>query len=151
MTAQEIRGKRLFLMLASIIITSKLAGIGLTLSRGLTELNWNKSIAQPLAFAGAVACLWWGSIFTRWLVGLSCLLSGGLQVLVAVRLLVKLAERTPLEATGFFLQVAVFPIGVFGLFGLLYCLAGLLFLFSPSMRAFFQYQQEGIKVWIESE
>jgi hypothetical protein len=150
MTPQERRGKRLFLVLATLIVLEKLAGVGLTLSGGLAEVRWLKSVAQPLGFAIAVAFLWQGDVWLRWLVGVACVLSGGLLAFVSGRVLVKLAGVTPPEATGYFMQVAGYPIGLVGAFGLLYVLAGLLFLFSPGMRAFFRYQREGPRVWIES-
>ena len=150
MTPQERRGKRLFLILATLIILEKLAGVGLALSGGLTEVKWFKSVVQPIGFALAVAFLWQGDVWLRWLVGAACVFSGGLLAFVSGRVLVKLAGVTPPEATGFFLQVAGYPIGLVGIFGLLYVVAGLLFLFSPSMRAFFRYQRERRRVWIES-
>lgn len=150
MTPQERRGKWLFLALATLIVLEKLVGVGLTLFGGLAEVRWLKSVAQPVAFAFAVAYLWQGDVWLRWLVGVACVFSGGLLAFVSGRVLVKLAGVTPPEATGFFMQAAGYPIGLIGVVGLLYVAAGLLFLFSPSLRAFFRHQREGPRVWIES-
>ena len=143
MTAQERRGKWIFLTFAALLIAERLLGVALALSgHGLAEIQWWKSVAQPLLFAMAVALLWQGENWLRWLVGMACLLAGGLQLFVAGRVLIRLAEVTPPEATGFFLQVAGYPLGVVGLMGLLELLAGLAFLVLPSVRAFFRYQRE---------
>ena len=142
MTPQERRGKRLFLVLATLIILEKLAGLAITLTAGLAEINWLRSVLQPVAFALAVAFLWQGDTWLRWLVGAACLLSGGLLAFICGRVLLKLAGETPPAATEVFMQVVGYPIGLVGVYGLLYVLAGLLFLFSPSLRAFFRYQRE---------
>lgn len=150
MTPQERRGRRLFLILATLIILEKLASVGFAFAGGWAEVRWLKSVVQPIGFAVAVAFLWQGDVWLRWLVGVACVLSGGLLAFVSGRVLVKLSEATPPETTGFFMQVAGYPIGVIAGVGLLYVLAGLLFLFAPSLRAFFRYQREEPRVWIES-
>lgn len=150
MTPQERRGRRLFLILASLIILEKLAGVGLALSGGLAEVKWYKSVAQPVGLAVAVAGLWLGDVWLRWLVGVACIVTGGYSALVSGWLLVKLADGIPPEAARFFIWAAGLPIGLIGLVGLLYVLAGLLFLFSPSLRAFFRYQREGPRLWTEA-
>jgi hypothetical protein len=142
MTPHERLGKRLFLVLATLIILERLAGVVLALSGGLAEVKWLRSVVQPVGLVIAVAFLWQGDIWLRWLVGVACILSGGVQAFISGRVLFKLVAVTPPEATGFLLQVAGYPLGLFGVFGLLYVLAGALFLLSPSMRAFFRYQRE---------
>lgn len=112
------------------------------MSHGLAGVNWWKSVAVPLLFAGAVAFLWQGDNWLRWLVGAACILSGGVKLFVSSRVLILLAEVTPPEATGFFMQVAGYPLGLIGLIGLLELLAGLAFLVLPNVRAFFRYQRE---------
>ena len=150
MTPQERRGKRLFLVLATLLVLEKVAGITLALSGGLAEVRWVESVVQPVGFALAVAFLWQGDVWLRWLVGLMCIFSGGLLAFVCGQLLVKLAGVTPPEGAGFFMQIAGFPVGLVGVFGLLHVVAGLLFLASPSIRAFFRYQREGPRVSIET-
>lgn len=140
----------MFLVLATLLILEKLAGVAFTLSGGLGEVRWFKSVAQPVGCALAVACLWQGDVWLRWLVGIACVFCGGLQTFVSGLLLVKLAGVTPPDATWFFMQAIGYPIGLIGVIGLLYVIVGLLFLLSPSMRAFFRYQREGPRVWIES-
>jgi len=141
MTPQEQRGKRLFLVLATLIVLEKLAGIVLALSGGLAEVNWLKSVAQPIAFAGAVVYLWQGEVWLRWLVGIAYVFSGSVLVYVSARLFRIFAEEMPPKSSSL-MQVVGYPIRFVGLFGLLNVIAGLLFLFSPSMRAFFRYQRE---------
>jgi hypothetical protein len=141
-TPQVRRGKRLFLILAGFIILDKLAGVGLVLAGGLPDVKWLRSAALPVGFALAVACLWQGDIWLRWLVGVACIVSGGFLAFISGQVLLRLAAVTAPEAAGFFMRVAGYPIGLVGLFGLIYVLVGLLFLFSPSMRAFFKYQRQ---------
>lgn len=143
MTPRERRGKRLFLILATLLILEKLYVVGLMLSGGLADVQWFRSVAQRVGFAAAIAFLWTGDVWLRWLVGVGCVLIGGLLAFVSGRILFQLAGETPPEATRVFMLVAGYPVGLVGLLGLLHVLAGLLFLFSPSMRAFFRHQREG--------
>jgi hypothetical protein len=143
MTPQERRGKRLFLVLAAVIVLDEVAGAGLTVSGGVAELNWFRSVAQPLGFAIAVACLWYGDNWLRWLVGAACVLSGASLIFLCTWMLIQFAGVTPPKATGLLMQLAGYPPAIVGLIGLFYLAAGLLFLFSPAMRAFFRYQREG--------
>jgi hypothetical protein len=142
-TSQERRGQRLFLVLASLIILDKLAAVGFALAGGMANVHWLKSVVAPIGFALAVAFLWQGENWLRWLVGVACILSGGALAFVSGRLLIRFAGVTPPDATGFFMQIAGYPLGIVGLIGLFYLIAGLLFLFSPSLQAFFRYQREG--------
>lgn len=142
MTPLQKRGKRLFLILASLLILEKLAGIGFAVSSGLNELNWLKSVIGPLGFAVAVAFLWQGDVWLRWLVGLVCLLTGAPLMLVSGRAVMELANATPPEATGISMRLAGLPFGLLPLYGGFFVVAGLLFLFSPSLRAFLRYQQK---------
>jgi hypothetical protein len=152
MTAKEQRGKWIFLTFAALLIAEQLVVVGLAVSgHGVAEFEWWKSVAQPLLFAMAVAILWQGENWLRWLVGVACLLAGGLKLFVAGRVLIRLAEVTPPEMTGFFMQAAGFPLGIVGFIGLLELLAGLAFLALPSVRAFFRYQRaRGSRAYIES-
>ena len=98
--------------------------MGITLYGGLAEIKWLKSVAQPLCFAFAVAFLWQGDVWMRWLVGTMCIFSGGLLAFVCARVLIKLAGVTPPQMTGFFIHVVAYPVGIVGEFGLFYVLAG---------------------------
>jgi hypothetical protein len=139
----ERRGKRLFLILATFIILDRLVGVGLALHGGWAGLDWLRSVVRPIGVAMAVGFLWQGDVWLRWAVGAACVVVGAPQVFVSGHLLYKLAKVTPPKATGFLTQVVGSALGVIGLIGLFYLAAGLLFLFSPSMWAFFRYQREG--------
>jgi len=136
---------RLFLILATLLILEKLVGVGFALSGGLSEIRWLRSVVQPLGFAFAIAWLWQGDAWLRWLVGFACVLTGGLTVYVSGRILLKLAELTPAEATRSFMLVAGYPLGFLALIGALHLIVGLLFLFEPGMRAFFRLQRERLR------
>jgi hypothetical protein len=134
-----------------MLIAERVLGVGLVLSHGLAEVQWWKSVARPLLFAWAVAYLWRGDNWLRWLVGVACTLVGGLELFASGYLLIRLAGVTPPEATGFFMQAAGYPLGAVALIGLWELLAGLAFLALPSVRAFFRYQREQrSKVYVES-
>ena len=97
----------------------------------------------PLLFALAVASLWQGDNWLRWLVGVACILSGAIRLAVGSLVTIRLAEVTPREATGLFLRVAAYPLGLVALPGLVEVLAGLAFLALPSVQAFFRHQRLG--------
>jgi hypothetical protein len=143
MTRQERRGKRLFLVLATIIILDELIKVGFALSGGLADVKWLESVARPLAFVVAVALLWNGENWLRWLVGVACVVYGGGLALVSSHLLIKFGGITPPNATGNFMHVIGYPLVIVGFLAVFYLGAGLAFLLSPSLRAFFRYQREG--------
>jgi len=152
MTPRERRGRTLFLILASVLILEKLTDVGFAFSKGLAEVKWSKSVLQPLCLAASVAFLWQGDRWLRWLVGAVYVFSGGVQIYLMAHFLGKLAQGNigadvPPEKAAIVLRVLGAPIGVIGVFGLLHLLAGLLFLLSPSMIAFFRYQREGPQWW----
>ena len=68
-------------------------------------------------------------------------MQGGLIALMSGRVLFRAAEVTLPESSDFFKQLLVYPMVVIALWGLAFLAAGLAFLFSPSMRAFFRYQR----------
>ncbi len=149
MTPKETRGKRVFLVLATLLILENLATIGIALSGDLTKIHWLKALGQPIGLSLAIAFLWQGDQWLQWLVGLGYILAGGLMAFATGRLLFKLAEVTPPEGAGFFMQVIGLPIGLIFVLGILHLLAGLCILFLPSLRAFFRYQRTGPQMLIE--
>lgn len=138
------------MILATLLIIEKLFGVGLVLSGNFGEVKWYKSVVLPIGLCLAIAILWQGDNWLRWLVAAALVLSGGLAVFVGGRMLFLLAGMTPPEATGFFFQVLGLPIGLVVSVGLFHVAAGLSLLFSPRMRAFFRYQRERTRVRIES-
>ena len=149
MTPKQVRGKWLFLVLASLLILEKLVGVGFTLTGDLANVKWFKSVAQPIFISIGLAYLWYGDIWVRWLIGAAVALSGGLVVFVCARVLIKLANVTPPRLTDFFIQTVGYPVGIVATIGALHLIAGLLLLFSPSIRAFFRYQRGEPNVTIE--
>jgi hypothetical protein len=80
MTRLEQRGKWLFLILATLIVLEKLAGIGFALFEGLGNVNWFRSVVTPIGVLCAIVGLWQGDEWLRRLVGGMFLLIGASQV-----------------------------------------------------------------------
>ncbi len=135
------RGRRIYLAFAVLLIAEELITVGFALSHGLAEVKWWQSVARPLLFSLGVFFLWEGDDWLRWLVSVACLVTGGVAVVVAARVLFKLAEVTPPGEAGFLFRFAGVPIGIVAVVGLSRLLAGLAFLLSPSVRAFFRHQR----------
>jgi hypothetical protein len=123
MTPQEQLGKRLFLILATLMVFGNLivwcsdwGGVG------------GYSARIPVCLALSIPFLWLGHAWLIRLVGGACVLSGGLALFVCVPDLADLSTPIPVMT---------------GILGLGDILAGLAFLFLPSLRAFFRYQRGG--------
>jgi Domain of unknown function (DUF4375) len=136
------RGQRLFFAFALPLAGIEVLGVVLGLARGLEQVNWWKAVIVPLCYLVVLFCLWRGESWARWLVSIGCLLSGGTRLLVVGSLAVELARFTPPEAVGFFVQVVVRTLGLLALQGLVEFVAGLVYLLSPSVRAFLKHQRE---------
>ena len=143
MTPKERRGKWLFLILASLIVIEKLFGVGLTLAGDWDKIKWLRSVVGPICFCVGLTALWDGEYRFRWFMGGSIALIGSLQIFVIARILLKLSDLVTQDTLDLFMRVAGYPLGLVMAVGLFYLVAGLLLLFSPSIRAFFRYQREG--------
>jgi hypothetical protein len=142
----EQRGMRLFLFLATLIILPKLVEVAEALCDDLAEVNWLTSVAIPLVFVMAVVFMWQGQVWLQWVLGVCCAVYGAVLWLVSLIVLVKLGVHPP-EETEASEQFTRYTIDIMlsighGMSGLLHMMAGFVFLFSPSMRAFFQYQRQ---------
>lgn len=133
----------LFLILATIIALEKLIGIGFVFSEGLGEVNWFKSVVTPVGVFCAIVGLWQGDVWLRRLVGGMFLLTGASTLYLSIRSMVALQGKMQPHDPDFLIETVGTAFLIFGVFGVMYLLVGLLFLFSPSMRAFFRYQREG--------
>lgn len=143
MTPKERRGKWLFLILAGLIVLEKLAGIGFALSDGLGQVNWFKSVVTPLGVLCAVIALWYGELLMQRLVGGMYILIGASQLYLAIRSLQQLQPKLTPDNAEFLIATLGTAFYIIAAFAVVYLLLGLLFLFSPSMSAFFRYQREG--------
>lgn len=142
MTPQVQRGRRIFLFISTGIVIRQLIILGLNLSQGFANVDWNRGVLLPISIAACVAYLWEGE---KWAIGMtaaSCIISGAAKIVLCARLLIPLALVTPAKFIEVFLLVAVPTLLFIGLPGALYLSAGLTFLLSPSVRAFFAYQRE---------
>jgi hypothetical protein len=131
----------MFLALAGLLIFQELVKVRLTLF-GPGEVRWVRSVVLPLALCAAVAWLWSGNTWLKWLVGLGCAVSGGLVAFSCGTAIVLLARMTPPDDPGLFRVIAL-PLAIVGGVGALNLAAGLLMLYSPALNAFFKHQREG--------
>ncbi len=142
MTSQVQLGRRIFLVLATAIVLIQLVTIGINLSDGFANLNWTRGVLFPISIAGSVAFMWEGE---KWLVGFAavcCIFIGATKIFFCAYLLISLALITPPNASEIFLLVAVPSLLFTGFPGTLHLIAGLMFLLSQSVSAFFAYQRE---------
>jgi len=143
MNAKERAGRRVYLILATLFILEKSAGIFMTVAMpNQGEVNWLKSVAQPLAYMVAVGCLYYGDNTLRWLVGMGSIGGGAITTYLMGFLIWAMYVRTPPEKMDVFRMIAM-PLGVILAVGLYHIFQGLMFLFWPSLQAFFRYQREG--------
>jgi len=141
MTPIERRGKWLLIVVGSLLILEKLVGVGLALSGGFANVNWLKSVIQPIGFSFAIAFLWHGDVWGRWLVGLACVIVGGTQAYSVGRVIVALKEIAPPDANDSPLRPLASVLGLAAAIALLHIVAGLIILISPSIRAFLRHQK----------
>jgi hypothetical protein len=109
------------------MVLGKLGGVWHGMFRYGAGVHWLISLSLALS----IPFLWRGYAWLRWLVGVACVLSGGLALFAFGR---SLAD---FSVPGQSLDVFA------GVLGLVDILAGLAFLFLPSLQAFFRYQQVG--------
>lgn len=144
MSPLALPGKRLFLILAGAIIVTQIAGVAFSVGNSGGHINWFKSVIQPLGLAVSVAFMWLGDNLLRWLVGIWAVATGALYVYVSSRIFFTLSGVTPPDAPDLLYDTFGSLLGILGLVGLIYVLAGLLLTFAPSLSAFFRSQREGI-------
>lgn len=142
MSPQVQRGRRVFLILAGLVVVLKLIPVGLALADGFANVNWLRGVVLPVSLAMCVGYLWEGEKWLIWLVSLACVVAGGSQLFACIYLVVSLAWMTPFKASWVFLMFAQPTVLLLGVPGAINMTAGLLFLLSPSLKAFFQYQRE---------
>jgi hypothetical protein len=117
----------LFLIVATLMVLGKLGGVSQAMFGYGAVVHWLIS----LSLAVSIPLLWQGHTWLSRLVGMACVLSGGVALFAFGR---NLAD---FDVPGWSSNVFI------GALGLVDVLAGLAFLFLPSMQAFFRYQREG--------
>lgn len=144
MTPRERLGKRLFVILATVIVLSKLGAALTGVLYGSGGVEWHQLVLAPsfetlvvvaagllqhwsvaLGLAVAVPFLWRGNDLLRRVVGIACVLVGGATMFLFAR-----------EVSEFGLYFAVEHAH-----GLVDMFTGLALLFLPSLRDFFHYQR----------
>ena len=136
------RGKRLFLILATLFTIAQVAGVILALTKGGGEIRWFKSVLLPLAQIVSFAFMWQGDIWLRRLVEIWQMMSGALEVYVGAKIYMTLRGVTPPENPQLLNETFGFPLAMLVAFGFFWVLAGVFLLFSPSLSAFFSYQRD---------
>lgn len=142
MSPLALRGQRLFLILAAVIIVTQVLGVVVALVTSGSEIRWLKSVIQPLGLAVSTAFLWQGDIWLRRLSCLWAVSTGALYVFVSSKIYLTLLGVTPPASTSVLNETFGLPLALLGLLGLAYCITGLLLFFSPAVSAFFIYQRE---------
>jgi hypothetical protein len=117
----------LFLIVVTLMVLGKLGGVRQGMFGYGAVVHWLISLGLALS----IPFLWQGYTWLSRLVGVACVLSGGLALFAFGR------DLTDFDVPGWSLNVFA------GVLGLVDVLAGLAFLFLPSLQAFFRYQREG--------
>ena len=125
MTASERRGRRLFLILATLTVMVKLGSIFLGI---FGHVGWFGGVFS-LILALSMPLLWRGTVWLQRLVGLTYVFSGTRSLIHWGRSLVDY-------------DVLGFSLAFDGILSLVDVLAGLAFLFLPDLVAFFRYRRE---------
>ena len=141
MTALERKGKWILLFITVPLVFMHLVSIGYSLSEGLANVQWFKSVVTPLGMICAVIGVWQGDEWLRRLLGAGLLFMGGSQIYLAVRHI--LAVRQKMETGDQILRILETAFWGMAIFGTLYACMGLVLLLSPSLRAFLSYQRQG--------
>ncbi len=101
MNSQERHGKWIFLTLAAYLAVERIVETGLTLSHGLAMAPAIRSVALAFLLIVALMFLWRGENTLRWLIGVWCLLSGGMSLVVSSTAMIRTAAITPPELVAF--------------------------------------------------
>jgi lysylphosphatidylglycerol synthetase-like protein (DUF2156 family) len=142
MTKIERRGKWLFLLIATLVVVDKLAGIGLALSHGLNDVRWLRSVLFPLCFVLGFIPLYAGDEFLRKFMGWAFLANGAFVVVTAVRVYLEASERLQGSDMEALLEVFGSIAAISLLWALLYLITGAALLWLPSIRAYLAYQRQ---------
>lgn len=141
MSPRERRGKWLFVILATLITLDKLAGVGLALSGDWYQVKWGQSVMFPLCVIVAVVSLRDGETWLRWLLGGALMFVSGVKLFMLGRLWFAVTSGPEPNAADFAWQFLGPPLGILGAHQLVYLLAGLALLVSPSLRAYFAHRR----------
>jgi hypothetical protein len=136
------QGMIIFLLIAGFIVIEKSLNIILALSSGLATFRWWKSLGQPLCFIAPLWGIWLGDRWCRWIGPFLYILSGAIDIWVAIRLWLHLSEKIPADQPNLLAEAIGYPLLAVCVYGALYILIGLALLILPSVQAFYQYRQE---------
>jgi hypothetical protein len=136
------RGRRLFLAFAVPLVLIEFLSIAVALTGDWDKIRWWRSVGFPCGTLVMFWFLWKGDPLIRWVAPLCLLVSGGTNLFLSGYVTVRLAQVTPPAFAGIFARIFGAILGALTLLGLLNVAAALVFLFAPSVRAFFRHQQE---------
>jgi len=136
MSDPERRGRRLFFMIAAVLLLDSLSPLLLQFWLVFANVAWFRQVILPLIRAAAIVWLWQGERFLVWLVAGAAVVSGLGDLSGGAFVLIPLLQVGGPAAAGALPQI--FGVGLFYVvWGLLKITAGLLLLLSPSLKAFF--------------
>lgn len=135
------RGRYLFLLFTLPEVLRMLLRIGTDLA-GLGEFGWWRSLLLPCGALVGAYYLWKGERWLTWLLPLAMVASGGVNLVLFVARAARTFPKVPAERAGLMFQMFALPLAALLVLMLFELIGGLVFLLSPSVRAFFKMQRE---------
>lgn len=135
------RGRYLFLLFTLPEALRMLLRIGTDLA-GLGEFGWWRSLLFPCGALVGAYYLWKAERWLTWLLPLAMVASGGVNLVLFVARAARTFPKVPAERAGLMFQMFALPLAALLVLILFELIGGLVFLLSPSVRAFFRMQRE---------
>lgn len=140
MLEPERRGRRLFFLIATLLILDTLGPPLVGLWRNFPNVAWLSGVIRPLIFTALIVSLWKGERFLVQVVGWCSVISGLVSVSAGLMFLSPFVQVMRPEAGRLNLVLAIPGLWMLSV-GILRVLLGLLLLFSPSLKAFFNARE----------
>lgn len=143
MTARERRGKRLYTIVASLVILHQFAILISAVSNGIGNIKLTDSVIVPLGLVFMMIVLRDGDHWVRWMLGAVSLAKGGASTYLAIRIGLVVWQVFPKAKHPEVREMVDGILGIYLLGGLFYLIVTAILFLSPSFKAFMRYQREG--------